>query len=297
MRARSQMRHHLLICERALLEPLGDVTTGAIARRDAAPLANFWRINRTRYTSYDQIRVARDGDLVASTQATLARLEQSRYAASSNAHALMVEARWLAPVERVSRTAQRALAVRIARLDHLLATKGPDALVDQEVGGVRTALVALDACDLHAALAAAPHASFPAIMEACCAIGLDGDHGLGALVPHTLAPGKPLFATPYISATDAPSPELAARVGARFATYSAAGANTLFAEDAAALCGTYDSPPSWAIGAALHEAAAYAAATAVQSDPRGETALLRVRAQLLEAARGDHAVLEWITTS
>jgi hypothetical protein len=291
------MRHHLLICERALLEPLGDVTTTAIAQRDLAPLAKFWRVNRTRYTAYDQVRVARDGELVAATRATLARLEQSRYAASSNAHAVIVEARWLAPVEYVSRTAQRALAIRVARLDLLLATRGPDPLVDQEVAGVRAALVALDSCDLQATLATAPHASYEAIMQACCTIGLDGDHGLGSLTPHTLAPGKPLYATPYISATDAPSPELATRVTTRFATYAAAGANELFAEDARAVCGMYLTPPSWTTGAALREAADYATAIAKQSEARHSAAFLRVRELVLEAARGDLAMLEWIATS
>lgn len=291
------VRHHLLICERALVEALGDVTTGAIARRDVAPLAKFWRVNRARYSAYDQVRVSRDGELVAATQATLARLEQSRYAASSNAHAVIVEARWLAPVEYVSRTAQRALAVRVARLDLLLATKSPDALVDQEVAGVRAALVALDSCDLHATLANAPHASFEAIMQACCTIGLDGDQGLGSLISHTLAPGKPLYATPYICATAAPPTELAARVTEKFGSYDAARANELFGEDAATLCGTYLTPPAWTTGDALHEAADYAGAIAAQTEGRQSAALSRVRELVLEASRGDLAILEWITTS
>ncbi len=289
--------HHLLVCERTLLEPLGDVTTTAIARREAAPILKFWRINRARYAAYDQIRIARDPELIAATRACVARLERSGHAESPAARALIVEARFLSPVERVSRPAQRALAIRIARLDHLISTGSPGALVQHEVAGVRAAVVALDACDLHAALAAAPHASYAAVMGACCVIGRDGDHGLGPHVHHTLAAGKPLFAMPYISTTDAPPPALAARVTARAGRYTAADANRLFAEDTGALCGEYASAPTWATGAAVVEAAAYAAATATQTDPRREAALRRVRERLVEAARDDHAVLEWIATA
>jgi len=286
--------HHLLICERTLVEPLGDVTTAAIARRDASGLERFWSINRLRYTGYDQIRIARDERIFTALQGCLARLEQSPYAAVPQAHALLVEAKWLAPIDRVSRPAQRALAVRVSRLERLLGSQAPEALITREVLGARAAIAALDRCDLHAQLAAAPHGSFTTLMGACCVIGLDGDHGLGPLVATTLATGKPLFAPPYISASASPPPELLARVVAGRGAYSAAAANALFAEDAAALCGEYAAAPTWSTGAALEEAASYATALARTSEPRVAAALERARAQLVEAAQAEHVVLEWL---
>jgi hypothetical protein len=289
--------HHLLICERTLVEPLGDITTTAITRRDATGLARFWAINRLRFTGYDQIRVARDERSFAALQACLARLERSPFAANPHAHALLVEAKWLAPVDRVSRPAQRALAARIARLDRLLVSQAPgapEALVAREVIGMRCALAALDRCDLHAQLAAAAHGSYAMLMEACCVIGADGDHGLGTLIAHTLATGKPLFVSPYITASAVPPAELAARVVASKGAYSAAAANALFAEDAAAVCGEYVAAPTWASGAALQEAASYAAAIARTSEPRIAAALARAGDHLVEAARADHVVLEWL---
>ena len=286
--------HHLLICERTLVEPLGDLTTAAIARRDPSGLARFWSINRLRFVGYDQIRVAPDEPVFTALHACLARLEQSQYASGPHAHALLVEAKWLAPLERVSRPAQRALAARIARLDRLLGSKAPEALVTREVIGARVALAALERCDLHAQLAAAPHGSYAMLMEACCVIGVDGDHGLGTLVAHTLATGRPLFVPPYISASASPPPELEARVIAAAGAYSAAAANTLFGEDAAALCGEYVAAPTWSTGAALDEAASYALALARTSEPRIAAALRRAHVHLLEASRGDHVVLEWL---
>jgi hypothetical protein len=286
--------HHLLICERTLVEPLGDITTAAITRRDASGLARFWSINRLRFTGYDQIRVARDERIFAALEACLARLEQSPHAAASQAHALLVEAKWLAPVERVSRPAQRALAARVARLERLLASQAPEALVTREVIGTRIAIAALERCDLHAQLAAAPHGSYAMLMEACCVIGVDGDHGLGTLVTHTLATGKPLFVPPYITASAAPPAELEARVIAAAGTYSAAAANALFADDAVVLCGEFKTAPTWSAGAALEEAASYATALARTSEPRTARALERAGAHLTEAARSDHVVLEWL---
>jgi len=286
--------HHLLICERTLVEPLGDVTTAAIARRDASGLARFWSINRLRYTGYDQIKVARDERIFTAMQTCLARLEQSPHAAAPHAHALLVEAKWLAPAERVSRPAQRALAARISRLGRLLDSQAPEALVTREVIGARGALAALERCDLHAKLAAAPHGSYATLMGACCVIGLDGDHGLGPLVTHTLATGKPLFVPPYLSASASPPPEVEARVIAAAGAYSAAAANALFARDAVELCGEYAAAPTWSAGAALEEAASYAAALARTSEPRTATLLEHAAARLAEAARAEHVVLEWL---
>jgi hypothetical protein len=288
--------HHALICDRTLLEVLGDVASLAIARRESEPLAKFWRTHRERYTAFDRIRVLRDPALVGRVRALTANLQCTRYSATANAHALVVEARWLGGDPRVSRSAQRALATRVTRLEHLLATEAPDAIVDHEVGDVRAALVALDACDLRAALATADRTSFGALMEACCVVGLDGDIGLGTLGTHTLAAGKPLFAVPYISASEAPPLSLVERVVARTGEYSAAAANALFADDARALCGGFQIAPTWYSGATLHEAAAYAGACAQRLDREDPLAreLARLREQMIDAAHDDHAVLEWI---
>jgi hypothetical protein len=307
-----QVRFHIaLICEPTLLAALGDLTSLAISWRDRDPLRRFWIANRPRFDAFDSVIIPRDFEL-AKRIVVCATLLCSGFSASPAAQLFIREARRAPLSATVTRTGQRRLRRRVERLERALARAASRNLMEQEIHHVNHALAMLEIVDT--SRSSREVWTFEDLMMACCAVGLDGDIGIGRMLPGlaSIGAGRPLFTIPYVVSTAQPPEGVYERTVATFGRYTASDANKMFADDAADIC-RQRTIPTWMTGTELLEAAAFARATARETNDHKDhdgddwTHETKERVQLIAkleqfsewlliAAKRDNAVLEWITT-